>query len=133
MIFMKVKKSKPKMLVILTPKSGVQMPPDIEMAFNEHYNKMHLPLMLKVPGITEIRRFKIEPEKFLGPAGAGEIAEGKKYIVEYDIKDVDLIEKTLTSPERKEAIKDKVIFDYIGKYFNLERFVCIPQYAIVKT
>jgi uncharacterized protein (TIGR02118 family) len=116
-------KARPKMVAILTPKK--KLPPEVEREFNEHYNQVHLPLMIKVPGIVEIRRYKAVEGTY-----GGTPMEGGMYIAEYDIESEEVIEKTLNSPERLAALKDERLMNLINEYFNLVRSVYIPVYSI---
>lgn len=109
------------MVVYLKRRTDVDMPSEVEKAFNEHYNNVHLPLMAKVPGIVEIRRFKSVQETY-----AGTPMEGGVYVAEYEIESEDVLDQALSSPERKKALKDQVIMDYIKKYFTTTRYVYIP-------
>ena len=120
-------KSRPKMVAELKRRADVEMPPDVERAFNEHYDKVHLPLMAKVPGTVEIRRYKAASGTY-----AGTPMEGDKYIIEYVFASEDIMEQALTSPERKEALKDHILFDYLKKYFINTRTLYIPVHSISK-
>ena len=122
---MKIIKARPKMIAILTPKK--KMPPEVEKDFNRHYNDIHLPLMIKVPGIVEIRRYKAAEGTY-----GGTYMEGNMYIAEYEIESEEAIEEALTSPERMEALKDKKIMDYISEYFDLVRSIYMPVYSVKK-
>ncbi len=83
--------------------------------------------MAKIPGIVEIRRFKAASGTYAGTA-----MEGDKYVAEYDIESADIIEQTLSSPEREKALKDHVIRDYMEKYFTTTRTLYLPIYSISK-
>ncbi len=120
---MKTFKAKPKMIAILTPKK--KMSPEVEKEFNKHYNNIHLPLMIKVPGLIEIRRYKAVEGTY-----GGTYMEGGMYVAEYDIESEGSIEKTLTSPERLEALKDTKLMDIINEYFFLQRSIYMPVYSI---
>jgi len=120
-------KSRPIMVIELKRRTDVEMPPDVERAFNEHYNKMHLPLMIKLPGVFEIRRYKTKSGTY-----AGTPTEGERYITEYEFENEDIVEQALSSPERKEALKDQVLIGYLEKYFVLERLLCLPLYSLSK-
>ena len=77
--------------------------------------------MAKVSGIVEISRFKSVPGMYLGTR-----TEGKRYLAVYKIESEDAIEKALSSPERKRALDDHVLFDYIKKYFDSHSIVYVP-------
>ena len=115
------------MVVELKRKADVELPPDVETTFNEHYNNVHLPLMLKVPGVVEIHRYKSKTGMY-----AGTPMEGGYYITEYILESEDIIEQSLSSPERKEALRDSALINLIDKYFTTKRFIYIPIYSIQK-
>lgn len=122
---MQESKSRPIYVVELKRKKDVDMPPDVEKAFNEHYNNIHLSLMSKVPGVINICRYKAVSGTYLGT-----IMESDKYVAIYEIESEESIKQALSSPERKEALQDHGLMDYIKKYFTLSCTLYIPLKSI---
>ena len=67
--------------------------PDDEAKFNKWYNEVHIPMLLKFPGLLAVTRYK-----FIG-GDAGQV----KYLAVYEFKNQASFEAFEKSPELKAA------------------------------
>ena len=63
--------------------------PDQEIKFNKWYNEVHIPMLLEVPGLLGVTRYKL----------AGKVAGQAKYLAVYEFKDQASFEAFEQSPE----------------------------------
>lgn len=76
--------------------------PEDAAAFDQHYEEVHSPLAMKMPGLE-----KVEITKILGtPQGASEYY----LMAELYFKDVETLTASMRSPEGKAAAKDVMGF-----------------------
>jgi hypothetical protein len=120
------KNLRPKFVVEVVPKKD--FPKHLEEEFNKWYEK-HFELMLKVPGIIEAERYQTaQPRTYLGTPTEGQ----KKYFAFYEITDVDSIDKTLSSEERRLALQDPG-WSKFTEYIDVKRYVYLPIYGVEKS
>jgi antibiotic biosynthesis monooxygenase (ABM) superfamily enzyme len=67
--------------------------PDQEIKFNKWYNEVHIPMLLKIPGLVGVTRYKL----------AGEASGQAKYLAVYEFKDRSSFEAFEHSPELSAA------------------------------
>ena len=82
--------------------ASMDVEPDKEALFNEVYDKEHVPLLLQVPGVLSVTRFKTEPLSMsMGGEQKTVVAEGEpRYSAVYEIESPDV----LTSNAWAEAV-----------------------------
>jgi hypothetical protein len=87
---------------VLTVSMDVQ--PDKEALFNEVYDKEHVPLLLKVPGVISVTRFKNGPvTMMLGGERKTIVAENEpRYTALYELESPDV----LTSDAWAKAVEE---------------------------
>lgn len=76
---------------------GSNPPPGREAEFNEWYDNVHIPMILKSPGMVRAARYEL--------VGAGDGAP--KYLAIYELEDEAAIEKFTKSRERAAARKQR--------------------------
>ena len=75
---------------------ATQCQPEVEDEFNAWYDDIHIPMLLKYKGITEVTRYKI----------ARESEEYPKYLAIYKFENKDAYEAYKASPELAAAIEE---------------------------
>jgi uncharacterized protein (TIGR02118 family) len=85
--------------------------------FETHYQEIHTPICLKIPGIKELRTNKI----FGGPAGASNLL----MIAEMVFENKDAWKAAMKTPEMMESGKDAMKFagDLVSVHFAEEKIV----------
>jgi uncharacterized protein (TIGR02118 family) len=82
--------------------------------FEEHYNNIHTPICLRIPGIKELRTNKV----FGGPTGASDL----QMIAEMVFENKDAWKTAMKTPEMMESGKDAMKFagDMVSVHFAEE-------------
>jgi uncharacterized protein (TIGR02118 family) len=85
--------------------------------FEDHFNNIHTPICLKIPGIKEIRVNKV----FGGPAGTSDLHQ----IVEMVFENKDSWKAAMKTPEMMESGKDSIKFagDLVSVHFAQEQVI----------
>lgn len=73
-----------------------QCHPDDEEKFNQWYNEIHIPLLLKLKGLTEVTRYKI----------VNDTGEYPRYLTIYKYGSQKTYETAITSPEFAAAMDE---------------------------
>ena len=73
--------------------ASMDVTPDKEDVFNEVYEKEHVPLLLKVPGVISVARFKTEElTMIIGGEKRTIVMEGQpKYTALYELESADVL------------------------------------------
>jgi uncharacterized protein (TIGR02118 family) len=85
--------------------------------FETHYNEVHTPICLKIPGIKELRTNKI----FGGPTGASTL----HMIAEMCFENKDAWKAAMKTPEMMESGKDAMKFagELVSVHFAEEKII----------
>lgn len=83
----------PVMLVVATKVS-----PEREREFNEWYDKVHIPMVLRAPGMVRADRYKV----------VGAEDDLATYLAVYEMESEEAIGLWEKSPERDAALKDRL-------------------------
>ncbi len=75
---------------------GTRCKPEQEEKFNKWYNDVHIPLLFKFQGMTEVKRWKLLTEDGKYP----------EYLAIYEFENQSVFEAWQTSPERETAMKE---------------------------
>ena len=75
---------------------ATQCQPEVEEKFNKWYDEIHIPLLLKFKGITEVTRYKL----------MNETEEYPKYLAIYKFESQSTLEAYETSPELVAALAE---------------------------
>jgi uncharacterized protein (TIGR02118 family) len=86
-----------------------QCQPENEEKFNKWYNEIHIPMLLKVKGLTKVTRYEI----------VNESEEFPKYLAVYEFENQKAFEAFKTSPELK-AAKEEMSETWKGKGFEVK-------------
>ena len=98
---------------------ATQCKPEEERKFNEWYDEIHIPMLLKFKGITEVTRYKI----------IGKSPEYPKYMAIYEFESQSAFEAYQTSPELA-AAREEMKGTWEGQEFEIRWRV---QYEPIKT
>lgn len=73
--------------------ASMDVSPDKEQVFNDVYDQEHVPLLLKVPGVISVARFKTEElTMILGGEKRTIVMEGQpKYTALYELESADVL------------------------------------------
>jgi hypothetical protein len=77
---------RPGVLVVMT-----DIPPEEEERFNHWYDTEHVPERVSVPGVRRARRYVRYDDAPQPPAGTVAASRGPKYLVIYELDDVDVL------------------------------------------
>ena len=77
--------------------ASMDVDPDKEALFNEVYDKEHVPMLLKVPGLLAVTRTTLAPLKMsIGGELKTIVAEGEpKYSATYELENAEVLTSTL--------------------------------------
>ena len=75
---------------------GTRCKPEQEEKFNNWYDEIHIPLLFKFQGMTEVKRWKLLTEG----------AEYPEYLAIYEFENWSACEAWQTSPEREAAMEE---------------------------
>ncbi len=95
---------------------ATQCQPEVEEKFNKWYDEIHIPLLLKFKGITEVTRYKLMTET----------EEYPKYLAIYTFESQSAFEAYETSPELAAALA------YIDQRAKRILLICILHQSVVK-
>ena len=98
---------------------ATQCQPEDERKFNKWYDEIHIPMLLKFKGITEVTRYKI----------INESEEYPKYLAIYEFENQNAFEAFQTSPELT-AVREESRETWKGEGFEIRWRV---QYESIKT
>lgn len=75
---------------------GTRCKPEQEEKFNRWYEEVHIPMLFKYPGMTEVRRWKLITES----------NEYPQYLAVYEFANRQAYEDFESSPERQAALEE---------------------------
>jgi hypothetical protein len=97
----------------------VDCQPEIENKYNEWYNNVHIPMIMKYDGILRTTRYKL----LTGPQGQA------RYFTVYEFKDQKAMDSFPKSPEYM-AVDKELHETWKGPEFNIK---LAAQYEVIKT
>ena len=76
---------------------GTQCAPELERQFNDWYNEIHIPMLLRSEWLEGVSRYRLSPETQGDYPG---------YLAIYEFKDQQAAEAWLAGPERQAAAEE---------------------------
>ena len=97
----------------------VDCQPEVDKKYNEWYNEVHIPMIMKYDGILKATRYQL----LHGPQGQS------RYLTIYEFKDKDAMDSFPNSPEYA-AVDEEMKQTWKGKEFEVK---LAAQYEMIKS